>query len=337
MNTQSVAIVSGTEAGPAEAMVKVAASAEETEDGDSAAVTEIAERMAAPVPVRAEDAAEVTAAKTEENGTTATGKTQTVSPLQREQREKQKSERSGKSRASATASRRENDLNLMRKLVDLPQKPQLCFCGKSCIVREECIGNNRKVCGMKTLKKQIPYILLGATLLLLLGLNIISQDHWLDSDMAAEMIFSRILAGEHQMVSTTNWYYSTEFRVLYTQLIMGPLFRICNNWHVIRTITNLVFYGLMLASYYYFMKPLKVSRRLTVLSSCLLLLPFSETMMTHMQMGNTYMSHVILVLWFFGMYLRLCSGALFGDTTTAGKAEISHFAGCTGEHDRRLS
>ena len=161
---------------------------------------------------------------------------------------------------------------------------------------------------MKTLEKQIPYILLGATLLLLLGLNIISQDHWLDSDMAAEMIFSRILSEEHHIFPTTNWYYSTEFRVLYTQLIMGPLFRICSNWHVIRTITNLVFYGLMLASYYYFMKPLKVSRGLTVLSSCLLLLPFSETMMTHMQMGNTYMSHVILVLWFFGMYLRLCSG-----------------------------
>ena len=114
MNIQSVAIASGTEAGPAEAMVKVAASAEETEDGDSAAVTETVERMAAPVPVRAEDAAEATAAKTEENGTTATGKTQTVSPLQREQREKQKSERSGKSRASVTASLRENDLNLMR-------------------------------------------------------------------------------------------------------------------------------------------------------------------------------------------------------------------------------
>lgn len=160
---------------------------------------------------------------------------------------------------------------------------------------------------MKTRKKTIPYILLGATLLLLLGLNIISQDHWLDSDMAAEMIFSRILAGEHRIISTTNWYYSTEFRVLYTQLIMGPLFRICSNWHVIRTIANVVFYGLVLASYYYFMKPLKVSKELTVLSSCLLLLPFSETMMTHMQMGNTYMSHVILVFWFFGMYLRLCS------------------------------
>ena len=41
--------------------------------------------------------------------------------------------------------------------------------------------------------------------MLLLGLNIISQDHWLDSDMAAEMIFSRILAGEHRIISTTNW------------------------------------------------------------------------------------------------------------------------------------
>ena len=144
MNIQSVAIASGTEAGPAEAMVKAAALAEEMEDGDSAAVTtvetahvedsgvmtvlaaktvvmqrtagsdavtDVAETTEAQVPVRIEDAAEVTAAKTEENGTTETGKTQIVSPPQREQREKQKSERNGKSRASATASPRENDLN----------------------------------------------------------------------------------------------------------------------------------------------------------------------------------------------------------------------------------
>ena len=99
MNIQSVAIASGTEASPAEAVVKVAASAEATEDGslavktgiaeDSAAVTETAETMEAPVPVRVEDAAEMktvrmeengAAMKTEENGTAATGKTQMVSP-----------------------------------------------------------------------------------------------------------------------------------------------------------------------------------------------------------------------------------------------------------------
>lgn len=153
--------------------------------------------------------------------------------------------------------------------------------------------------------KSLPYILLGLILLMLVFLNIFYQDHWLDSDMAAEMMFSQILAGDGHIFATPDWYYSTEFRFLYTHLIMGPLFSVFQDWHVIRTITNVVFYGLMLWSYFYFLKPLKVSRSLAVLTACILLLPFSETMMTHMQMGNTYMSHVIIIYFFFGMFLRL--------------------------------
>ena len=159
---------------------------------------------------------------------------------------------------------------------------------------------------MKTkIIKIVPYIALCLTLLLLLCLNLFWQNHWLDSDMAAEMIFSKLLADSGHTIATQEWYYSTEFRVLYTQLLMAPFFRLTNDWHAIRVITNMVFYGLMLASYYYFVRPLKISRWLVILSSIILLLPFSETMMTHMQMGNTYLSHVILSFLFFGMYLRL--------------------------------
>lgn len=150
-----------------------------------------------------------------------------------------------------------------------------------------------------------PYVLLGLTFLMLLFLNLFYQDHWLDSDMAAEMMFARILAEEGHIFATPDWYYSTEFRFLYTHLIMGPLFHFMDNWHVIRTITNIVFYLLLLVSYFYFMKPLKVSGGLTALIACMLLWPFSETMMTHMQMGNTYMSHVIIIFFFCGMFLRL--------------------------------
>lgn len=153
--------------------------------------------------------------------------------------------------------------------------------------------------------KSAPYVLLGLIFLVLVFLNIFYQDHWLDSDMAAEMMFSRILAEDGHIFATPDWYYSTEFRFLYTHLIMGPLFHIFQDWHVIRTITNVVFYILILLSYFYFLKPLKVSRSLAALTGCILLLPFSETMMTHMQMGNTYMSHVIIIYFFFGMYLRL--------------------------------
>ncbi len=158
----------------------------------------------------------------------------------------------------------------------------------------------------KGFKKYYPHILLLLTFGLLLFINLFFQDHWLDSDMAAEMMFSKLLTETGHIFATPDWYYSTEFRFLYTHLVMAPLFRIFTDWHTIRTITNLVFYGLLLVSYFYFLKPLKVSAKAAVLTSLFLFLPFSETMMTHMQIGNTYLSHVIIIFFCFGVFLRLC-------------------------------
>lgn len=165
---------------------------------------------------------------------------------------------------------------------------------------------------MRKIGKSIPYIILGGVFLLLVFLNALYQMHWLDSDMAAEMMFSRLLSETGHIFASPDWYYSTEFRFLYTQLIMGPLFKLTDNWHVIRMITNIVFYLFLLASYYYFMKPFKVKRGLVVSTSVILLLPFSETMMTHVQMGNTYMAHMIICFLFFGMFLRLTDGKRMG-------------------------
>ncbi len=163
----------------------------------------------------------------------------------------------------------------------------------------------------RTILKYAPYVLLGLVFLTLVCLNLFCQDHWLDSDMAAEMIFSRLLAREGHLFASPDWYYSTEFRFLYTHLVMGPLFRITDDWHTIRTITNLVSYVLMLAAYFYMMKPFRVKSVWTVSTAILLLLPFSETMMLHMEMGNTYPWHVILCFLFFGMFLRLAQGEPF--------------------------
>lgn len=165
---------------------------------------------------------------------------------------------------------------------------------------------------MNVIKKYGVFALPGIAFLILLILNLCCHDQWLDSDMAAEMIFSRLLAQEGHMIATTNWYYSTEFRVLYTQLIMTPLFLISNNWHLIRMITNIVAYVLMLVSYFYMLKPLKADKRWAAFTGTFLLLPFSETMITHMQMGNTYMCHVILLFFYFGMFLRLAGKGAYG-------------------------
>lgn len=157
----------------------------------------------------------------------------------------------------------------------------------------------------KKICKAAPYIVLGASILVLIILNIAYHDHWLDSDMAAEMIFSKQISEEGGLIASSSWYYSTEFRILYTQLVMVPLFHIFGKFHLIRSITNVVTYVLMLVGFFYFMKPLKIKKEISVTVSALLLLPFSETMITHMTMGNTYMPHVIIMLFWMGMLFRL--------------------------------
>lgn len=155
------------------------------------------------------------------------------------------------------------------------------------------------------LAKSAPFILLGLVFLMLVFLNIFYQDQWMDSDMAAEMVFSRVLAEGGHIFATPDWYYATEFKFLFTHLIMGPLLRIMDNWHVIRTITQLVYYALIIVAYFYVMKPLKISKGLTALAACVVLLPFSETMMFYMQMSNFYIPHSLIILVFYGMFLRL--------------------------------
>lgn len=158
---------------------------------------------------------------------------------------------------------------------------------------------------IKLIQKYYPYFVLGGALLLLFFWNAFYLENWLDSDMAAEMMFSKLLAQERKLFATTGWYYSTEFRFLYTHLLMGPLFRVLGNWHAIRMITNIAFYMLLLASYFYMMAVLPADKNKKILGSAVLLLPFSETMMLHMHMGNTYMSHVIILFFYLGLFLRL--------------------------------
>lgn len=158
-------------------------------------------------------------------------------------------------------------------------------------------------------KKRIEYIsiiALAGALGILLIMNIFWGNHWIDSDMAAEMIFSKLLADEGKWIATNQWYYSTEFRVLYTQLIMVPLHHIFSDWRIVRIITNVVFYVLMLASFYFVCKPLCLKKSTVRFCALALFVPVSEAVMTHLQMGNTYMSHVILCFITFGLYLRLC-------------------------------
>lgn len=146
----------------------------------------------------------------------------------------------------------------------------------------------------------IPLVL---AFLLLIVINILWGQNWIDSDMSAEMVFSDLLGKTGHYIASTDWYYSTEFRILYTQLIFVPLLKIIPSWAVVRIITNIITYVILVLSYFFMMKGYE--KKYTALTASVLLLPVSEAIAQHVQLGNTYMPHMILMFLAVGLVRRL--------------------------------
>ena len=150
------------------------------------------------------------------------------------------------------------------------------------------------------------YIPLATSFVLLLILNIVWGQNWIDSDMSAEMVFSDLLGDTGHYIASPEWYYSTEFRIAYTQLLFVPLLKMMGSWAAVRVITNIFFYAFLVLSYFFMMYGYE--RKYVALSSAVLLLPISETIAQHMQLGNTYMSHMILMFLCIGLVRRIDVG-----------------------------
>lgn len=141
-------------------------------------------------------------------------------------------------------------------------------------------------------------------MILLIVLNYFYSSNVINSDISAELILARELSRENKLI-TTDWYYSTEIRLVYTQLISLFLFKIFTSWKMIRTIMNLIFYVLMIISFFYCVKPLNLKRKAVYLSSSLLVIPFSMEYIYIVHIGNSYIPHFILLLFTLGLALRI--------------------------------
>ena len=97
--------------------------------------------------------------------------------------------------------------------------------------------------------------------------------HLLNSDDGSELILSRLLADKNQLLSP-DWYYSTELRVLNSQIVFATLFKFIDSWHWVRVIGTAVIYVLFVASYWFFCHAFRCQQYFW-LTAVLLLVPFS--------------------------------------------------------------
>lgn len=134
--------------------------------------------------------------------------------------------------------------------------------------------------------------------------TILWSDNRISSDWSAELILARELLREKKLITDT-WHYSTEIRILYTQLLAMPLFCLFHSWDVIRAGQGCLLHLLLLLTYCFCMKGTKISPKWVYLSSVFLFIPFSYIYIDIVRMGQSYQPHMILSFLIVGLYLRL--------------------------------
>ena len=123
----------------------------------------------------------------------------------------------------------------------------------------------------------------------------------LDGDDSAEMVLANHLSREGGILSK-NWYYSTELRVLSTQIVMSSLFRLSDNWRLVRTLGTGILAGLLVLSYLFMCSRVPEGDRLRKWAP-VVLMPFSYVYLDMVLYGLYYIPHISIIFMSLGLLL----------------------------------
>lgn len=127
----------------------------------------------------------------------------------------------------------------------------------------------------------------------------------INSDYSAEMILADMLAKENKLISS-NWYYSSELRVLHTQLVTMPLFKIFSDWNTVRILSMLITNILLVVAYFRFIRLFDIRERwIQYLSAFCMITPLSLVYLDIINVGMFYIPHLIMGLVYFNLLFTI--------------------------------
>ncbi len=127
--------------------------------------------------------------------------------------------------------------------------------------------------------------------------------NYIDSDMASEIILSKLCARQHSMMSS-DWYYSTELRLLNMQTVMIPLCAIFTNFKTIRLVSSAIIYVLVIVSYFYCCHQSGVKSK-AVYFAPVFVTPFAYSYMKYDMVGLYYYGYSIVSFFSMGFILKI--------------------------------
>ena len=153
----------------------------------------------------------------------------------------------------------------------------------------------------------VSLILLFFVLLYLIRFMHIHMDMLLNADDSSELVLSKLLSDNNEFISK-DWAYSTELRVLNTQLIYAPFFRIFQSWHMVRISSLAVMYCIMLAGVFYFCKYASLKELFPVVA-LIFVLPVSTDYFQFVLRAAYYIPHITINLFQLGMMFKYLNAA----------------------------
>jgi hypothetical protein len=166
-----------------------------------------------------------------------------------------------------------------------------------------------------TKNQRLITVLAAGTGVLLLGfVGFYSYQHgaqWLNSDHSSEMVLGKLLADENTFVSR-NWRYSTEIRLVYQTIFTMLLFKLLGcyeNWALIRTLAILLNNLVLILSYLFMTKQMKMQTKWIYITGLFLILPLSTGYWDIVTFGGYYILFIAQLFCCIGLFIRLINHA----------------------------
>lgn len=122
-------------------------------------------------------------------------------------------------------------------------------------------------------------------------------------DSSPELVLGELLAKENKLI-TSSWYYSTELRVFYTQIINSFLFRFISNYRIVNALSLFFHLSVLEFSLYLFFNQIFKKRGdlFFWFSALWIVIPYSWVWRTYVFDGMYYIPHFIIILLSISMF-----------------------------------
>lgn len=149
----------------------------------------------------------------------------------------------------------------------------------------------------------LPWLCLGLGFAVTITFYALYGERLMDSDQASELILANLLNRDGGILSGS-WYYSTELRVLNSQLVYRLGLMLFADWHTATTFSLTVMLLILVGSYLFLSKT-AYSVRTGIWTAVFLTLPFSRQHTDYFLFGGYYIPHLAISFVSVGLMLHL--------------------------------